>query len=186
MNFKKIFSEQNLNKIFNLKIFKIFIAILLIFVIILGIFKLGEFVGFRKANFSYRWGENYHNNFGGPRGGFLGNLPERDFINGHGIFGPVLKIDDKILMIKDKDNTEKTVIVSDQTIIQKGRLSIKISDIKVDDKITVIGSPNEQGQIEAKFIRMFGSENLKDLNIPFGPGLGGPKPFGPVDQLPVR
>ena len=49
-----------------------------IFVVIVLIFGAGMFVGGMKARFSYRWAENYHENFGGPRGGFLGdwrNLP---------------------------------------------------------------------------------------------------------------
>ena len=34
------------------------------------------------------------------------------------------------------------------------RKAIKVSDLKVDEAITVIGSPTDDGKIEAKFIRV--------------------------------
>ena len=124
-------------------------------IFLLLIFKAGELVGERKANFSYRWAENYHRNFGGPVGGFLRELSGRDYIGGHGTFGPILKIDGGLLVIKGRDNIEKTVVVLAATTIRRSGQIIAPADLKVDDRIVVIGSPNERGQIEAKFIRVF-------------------------------
>ena len=124
-------------------------------IILLLVFKAGEFVGFRKAAFSYRWGEHYYRNFAGPRGGFPDDLRGRDFLMSHGIFGSIIKIDGSTLIVKGSDNVEKTILVSDETTVTNRRETIKISDLKVDDRIAIIGSPNEQGQIEAKLIRVF-------------------------------
>ena len=44
--------------------------------IILLIFQAGIFIGYRKAAFSYRWGENHYQTFGGPRGREMMHFPQ--------------------------------------------------------------------------------------------------------------
>ncbi len=122
--------------------------------VLVTIFGLGVFVGTQKARFSYRWAEQYHRHFGGPRGGFMRNFGLRDFIDGHGVFGKILKIEDNTIIVKSGKDVEKSIVVSDQTTIKRGRETIKVSDLKVDDIIVVIGSPTD-GQIKAKMIRVF-------------------------------
>lgn len=127
-------------------------------------FSAGMRVGFYKAKFSYQWGENYHNNFGGPRGGMLRgafrDFGGKDFIDSHGAAGKILKIDPSTnsgqaeVIIKGQDGMEKIIVIKEDTSIVRLRESIKVSDLKVDEAITVIGSPNKQGKIEAKFIRV--------------------------------
>jgi len=132
-----------------------FLGLLAIFLI----FGLGVFIGATKARFSYRWAENYHKNFGGPRGGFMGGLPrfpDRDFIEGHGTFGEIIKINDADLVIKGRDDVEKVILITKDTIIKKGKKTIKKEDLKVGNAITVIGNPDNQGKIEAELIRVFG------------------------------
>jgi hypothetical protein len=129
-----------------------------IFIFSALIFKTGMFVGAMKANFSYRWAESYHKNFAGPRAGFFGDWripPFGDFIESHGTFGEIIKIDGNTLVVKGRENIEKIVLVGEKTIIKSGLKDIKISDLKVGDMMVIIGSPNEQGQIEAKLIRVF-------------------------------
>jgi hypothetical protein len=129
-----------------------------VFIIAALIFKAGMFVGAMKANFSYRWAEQYHKNFAGPQAGFFGDWripPFGDFIEGHGTFGEIIKIEGNNLIVKGRENIEKIVLVNEKTVIKSGFKDIKISDLKVGDIIVIIGSPNEQGQIEAKLIRVF-------------------------------
>jgi len=129
------------------------------FIIILLILGLGIFIGATKARFSYRWAENYHKNFGGPRGGFMGGFPgfpDRDFIEGHGTFGEIIKINDSDLVIKGRDDVEKVILITKDTVIKKGKKTIKKEDLKVGNAITVIGNPDNQGRIEAELIRVFG------------------------------
>lgn len=149
----------------NLKIdrdlLKKIIKIAVVFFVVVLIFGAGVFVGQMKAKFSYRWAEQYHENFGGPSSGFMGDWrsrplpPREDFVGGHGIFGPIIKIDSSTLTINGKNGVETVVLVSDQTEIRSPRGALKVGDLKVDDQITVIGSPDSQGQIEAKLIRLF-------------------------------
>lgn len=132
------------------------------FAVVILIFGAGMFVGGMKAKFSYRWAENYHRNFAGPREGFFSKLrefPTRDFISGHGSFGEVIEIKDKEFVIKSRENIEKVIVIKDDTIITKGRKRIK-DGLAVGDNVVIIGSPNDEGKIEAKMIRI----------IPFLPG----------------
>lgn len=129
----------------------------LAFVVLILVFGFGVFVGTKKAEFSYRWAENYHNNFAGPRMGFINDLrefPAGDFIEGHGSVGKIIKIDANNIIIQGRENTEKTIIVSDSTVIKNMKRDIKLSDLRIDNLITIIGSPNDAGQIEAKLIRV--------------------------------
>jgi hypothetical protein len=130
-------------------------------VVIVLVFGLGVLVGEKKAKFSYLWAENYHRMFAGPKAGFLGSLrmppfpPFDEFIEGHGTFGEIIKIEGNSLVVKGRGNVEKVIIVTEKTVIKSGREDIKFSDLKIGDMIVIIGSPNDKGQIEAKLIRVF-------------------------------
>lgn len=130
------------------------------FIIIILIFGVGVKVGTLKAKYSYRWAESYHKNFGGPRGGFLGDwrrFPAGDFIGGHGAFGEVIELNDSGFVIKGREDVEKIIVITEETIIKKGRKTTE-DDLVVGDRVVVIGPPNEEGQIEAKLIRVFNGE----------------------------
>jgi len=138
-------------------ILKLILIGLGVFIISALIFKTGMFIGAMKASFSYRWAEEYHRNFAGPRAGFFGFKPPLpgDFIESHGTFGEIIKIEGNTLIVKGRENIEKIVLLTEKTIIKSGLRDIKISDLKIGDMVVIIGSPNEQGQIEAKLIRVF-------------------------------
>jgi len=153
---------------------KLVIVGISVFIIAVLIFGAGIMVGGMKARFSYRWAENYHKNFAGPKEGFFGNwkgtppLPG-DFIEGHGVFGQIIKINASTstgttLAIKGNDGVEKIVLIKDDTVFEKFRDKVKTADLKVDDYIVVIGSPNDSGQVEAKFIRILPSPNTTSFN----------------------
>jgi len=147
-----------IKKVLESKKFKTFICILGILAIIFLAFQAGMIAGFRKASFGHDWGENYSQNFGFPnmgpgmmRGEFgnFGNLP-----NAHGAIGKIIKVSlPTIIVLDEKDNTEKSVLIGEGTEIRKAKDSIDENQLKVDDHVVVIGSPNSSGQIEAKLIR---------------------------------
>lgn len=149
------------NKLFQSKTFKIALWSIAGLVVFLFVLKLGMFLGFRKANFSYKWGENYHRNFAGPRSGFFGEFSGGDFIDAHGVFGQIIAIDPSTdsgqagtIILKGRADTEKIVLIGENTVIKRFRDSVKFSELKIDDFIVVIGEPNDEGQIEAKLIRL--------------------------------
>jgi len=155
MDFNKFFSAKGgsasggQSKMFKILVFGIagLIAVLLIF-------QAGMMVGFRKANFSYQWGENYHRNFAGPRGGFFQEFIGKDLIDAHGVFGSIIKIDGSTLIIKGANDVEKIILLKDDSVIKRFQETVKSEDLKIGENIVVIGSPNDSGQIEAKLIRI--------------------------------
>ena len=150
-------SDETSKKSKKYDILKKIIIGLIVLAIIVFIFGVGILVGEKKAGFSYRWAEEYHRNFAGPREGFIGDwrsFPRGDFIEAHGVFGQIIKIDGATIVIKGNDNIEKIIIVKDNTVIQSLRDTLEIGDLNLDDFVVVIGQPNNSGQIEAKFIRL--------------------------------
>src|SRR3989304_8139397 len=99
--------QNAIAEFFNSKIFRIIFFSLAGFIAVLLIFKIGMIAGYKKADFSRQWTENYHMNFGGPRGGIFHDFDERDFMGAHGTAGQVIKIQDSEIVIKGRDNVEK-------------------------------------------------------------------------------
>lgn len=145
---------SNINKFLQSKLFRGLILATGILIILLLGFQIGLMVGFRKASFSYHWEENYHRNFAGPRNGFSGDLMGKDFIEANGVFGTIIKISSSSLAIKGKNDIEKIILLKNDTVIKHFQDTINPSDLKIDELIVVIGSPNDAGQIEAKLIRV--------------------------------
>ena len=152
----------------------ILIAALIIggILVILASFASGVAVGLHKGRFSNNFGKNYERNFMGSRfdegrgtmgsrNGFIGGMMRefsgRDFRNAHGLSGTIISIADNSLIIKDRDNKENTVAVTDKTVIRQGRDNLQISDLKTNDQVVVIGKPGDNGVINADLIRLFGN-----------------------------
>ncbi|MDD2646717.1 MAG: hypothetical protein PHV78_02920 [Patescibacteria group bacterium] len=149
-------------KIFQSKQFKIIFIGVVGVIMLLLIFKIGMMVGFKQADFSYRWGDNYHTNFAGPQGGFLlRDFNGREFMDAHGVFGQIIKIDNPMIITRGPGDMEKIVLVKNNTIINRLRDRIEIDDLRPDDFIVVIGAPNNIGQIEARLIRMVLSPSFR-------------------------
>ena len=142
MSLKEIFKPEHFNKV---------LITLAATVVLVFVFTLGVFVGHEKYRFSRAWGENYYGNIMGRRGMMNFDRPE---FNAHSGLGQIIKIDGNSLTIKDQANIEKTILITDNTAIIRNNQNVKITDLKVDDKIVVIGRPNNQGQIEASLIRI--------------------------------
>lgn len=152
------------------KKFKIAALAVGVFMLMLVSFAGGVAVGFMKARFSYKFGENYERNFvGGPfqepgmmgRGqqGMMRGSGGGGFRNGHGITGSIISITDNKIVIKDRNGQENTITVSDQTLIKSGQNTIKITDLKQDEQIVVMGRPGDNGTINADLIRVFDNGN---------------------------
>ncbi len=162
--------EKQSNKKINRDILKWVVIGLAGFAVVVLIFGAGMVVGGMKAKFSYRWAESYHKNFAGPQGGFFGDwrkMPSMpgDFIEGHGAFGEIIELKDNGFVIKGRGDIEKIVITTDDTVIKKEMETVKDS-LEVGDNVVIIGSPNEEGQIEAKLIRVF-IGGLKGSPMPY-------------------
>jgi hypothetical protein len=149
--------KNHITKIRNSRVLVKCIYALFILIILSVVFEAGMFIGFHKAQFGSNWDNHYEKNFGARGRGPFGKMPDQ-FPNGHGTIGKIAKIELPNIIVIDRDNTEKVVIIDQETDIISQRDAIKSTDLKVGDSIVVIGSPNDQGQIVAKFIRMLPAE----------------------------
>jgi hypothetical protein len=150
--------EEIKNKIKDLsdaKTVKKTVSVIGVVVVAALLFQAGVFVGFHKASFGRDWDDNYENNFGTMHRGSLmmGGMYDR-LPNAHGAIGEIIKAELPTLIVLDKDNTEKVVLINDNTKIRKIDGDGTISDLAVGSFVVVIGSPNKTGQIEAKLIRI--------------------------------
>lgn len=152
-------THKDIKKVFEGKVFFRVIVCIGVVVVLLFTFSVGVVVGFHKAAFGRAWGEHYNENFGiGRMGGPLGGIDKMGmmsyFPNAHGSVGKIIKIEGSSIIVEDQDNTEKSILISTGTKIQRGRDDVLGSDLKIDDFIVVIGTPNPEGIIEAKLIRI--------------------------------
>ena len=163
------------------------IAALAVGVVIVALvsFAGGVAIGFHKARFSYKFGENYERNFvGGPfqgqgmmgRGqqGMMGDFEGRGLRNSHGIAGAIISVADGKIIIKDRNGQENTITVSDQTLIKSGQNTIKITDLKQDEQIVVMGQPGDNGTVNADLIRVFDNDNMNSNNANSGNNTNNP------------
>lgn len=158
--------KNYIQKLLEPKMFKKIMKGLGILLVALFIFEAGMFVGFHKGKFGRDWDDNFSRNFG-PRGsgrmGMMSNFPE-NFPNSHGAIGKIIKIEYPTMIVADKDNIEKVVLISDETRIRQMREEGTKDSLKLNDYVVVIGSPNTQGQIEAKLIRILPPPIIENIN----------------------
>jgi hypothetical protein len=155
------------------KIAALIVAFILVAIVSFG---GGVAVGLHKAKFSYKFGENYERNFaGGPFQGVMGGMmgprdprnmmrdfEGRGFRNSHGIAGTIISVGDNKIIIKDQDEQENTITVSDKTLIKRGPETISVNDLKNDDRIVVVGKPGDSGTVMADLIRVFDNNNSQN------------------------
>lgn len=84
--------------------------------------------------------------------------------------GEIIEITNSNLIIKGRRGIQETIAIERDTIIKKGKETVK-DGLQIGDRVVVVGLPNERGQIEAKLIRILqvnGMENMKRfLKLPF-------------------
>ncbi len=134
-----------------------------IVLVALVIFWAGTLVGYTKAQYSMRWGSHYAENFGGPRSpfGMMGMMrPSGDRVDAaNGAAGTVIAVNLPTVAIKGPNEAEKVILIGNKTMIRRFRDQATSTDIHVGDMLVVIGTPNEQGQIAASFVRLMASSS---------------------------
>ena len=114
--------------------------------LIFAAFFFGIFIGRRENRFfPYLGGRHMHRDF----------IP-KDF--GHGAIGTIESLGENTIVVRDRTDALKTVLVDNQTQIRRGHTGINFSDLKKDEQVIVLGDPEEkEGAIKAKLIRVMGS-----------------------------
>ncbi len=145
-------------------------AVLLILgslIILFVVFGLGITVGYERAGFASRFDKNYSSIFfgrlpggyaitahvlpGGPMGMMTPSMPGVI----HGVVGTIIDIGTSTVSVENQNGDERSVVVSSGTDIRYGQVGVSFGSIAVGDMIAAIGEPNNMGQIDARFIRIF-------------------------------
>ena len=123
-------------------------------VLFLIVFQAGVFVGFRKAEFSFRGGDNYYRAFGEDRRRQIPGMMHEEFPGANGSIGKVLSIALPVMVIEDRNSVEKTIRINNNTVIRRGRETLTSSDLRTNDMLVVLGNPNTNAEIEATLVRL--------------------------------
>lgn len=121
---------------------------------ILVVFQAGMIVGFKKASFAFKGGDNFYRAFGPEtKAKFSAMIPQDDFVVSHGAVGKVVSVSLPRFIIQDQQRIEKEIVIRGDTVMRRLRGDATSTDLRLDDYVIVIGSPNDRAQVEAKMIR---------------------------------
>lgn len=152
---------------------KVVVITVICLAILSAIFQAGVFVGFNKASFLFKGGDNFYRAFGDRDDviinsmGMGGGMFRDEFSGGHGAIGKIVKVNLPTIVVIGPDNIEKTILLSDDTTVHQLRNVSSTDKLEVDQYITVLGAPNDDGQIVAKFIRVIPPPMMQGLAVPF-------------------
>ena len=107
------------------------------------VFGAGFFVG--------RWSTRTNSPFASPLGQRI--IPS----SRHGAVGKVLQIEGTTITLQSRDGTSHTILTDSQTRFERGiakATKLTLRDLKIGDQVIIVGTPNAQGQIKAKLIRV--------------------------------
>jgi hypothetical protein len=135
---------------------KTFLVVLCGALVVLIAYGLGILVGYRRAIFASQFGEHYYRTmygdpFGKPMIGVMGMGP----MTMHGVAGQVIDVASETISVKDINGNEESVWVVSGTPIRDMNNSVSMQEIQPADQIIVIGQPDPDGDIAARFIRIF-------------------------------
>lgn len=89
------------------------------------------------------------------------------FLNsGHGAIGTIQGLDSQTITIILRDGTTQSVLVNSQTRLEQNRKKTSLSDLKVDDRIAVIGTPDNQDHIIARWIHVLNPGDSESTPVP--------------------
>ncbi len=140
------------------------LAIIFILIVVIFVFNVGEEFGYHKAEVMEQMSSGYGHTFAPHdmrHNGPFGYLSD-DQTGTHGVAGKVVSMTENKILVADNEGIEKTVLTDSNTIIRKQRDTITEAEIKPDDFVIVIGTPNNSGQITAKIIRIVPSPQIPE------------------------
>jgi len=128
--------------------------LLAIFLGVVLIFEAGVAVGYHRAQFSERWSAGFARDSRDPGSFFAVFQHDPDEPNPHGTIGQVVSVHMPEVLVKGQSSPEQIVIVGPRTQVRLFRGNGTSTDIQSGQQVIVIGEPDDQGQIQASFIRI--------------------------------
>jgi len=145
---------MNTNEFFKSSKFKALLCTIALFLGAVIIFEAGVAVGYHRAAFAYQWNENYFRDSHDPRSFFAVFSRDADDPNPHGAIGQVVSVNLPEFMVKGPDSPEQIVVTGPGTAFRLFHGDGTSTDLKAGQQVIVIGSPNDQGDIQASFVRI--------------------------------
>lgn len=142
---------------------RVIAVVVLSLVLALLVFQAGVAVGYKKASFSRQLGNNFYRAFEGVPVQGDRFAPAKKFPSagpipgGHGAAGLVVSVGSSSLIVAGPDNIEKVISIKGDTEVRRFRDLATSSDIRLEDFVVVLGSPDDAGQINARLIRILPS-----------------------------
>jgi len=96
------------------------------------------------------------NNSGRLNGGTMG---QNGMQRNAGISGKITKMNVNSITVQGQNGVESIFTVTAQTSIKNTQGSIKISDLKIGDNVTIMSLPNSNGTAEARSINVTTATN---------------------------
>ncbi len=121
-------------------------GVLLAMLLISALF-VGMLIGAKRENRSFPFWERRH---------IFGDYVPGKFEE-HGVVGTVDSLGASTLVVKDRTGALKTILVDNETKIRRNRMPINFPDIKVGERVIILGNPEEkESAVNAKVIRVIG------------------------------
>jgi len=79
----------------------------------------------------------------------------QDFVKSHGALGEILSRDATGVMLKSRGGIQRRILVTRDTIIAREHERLGLSDLQVGEHIIAIGSVRENGDLDARVIRVW-------------------------------
>lgn len=124
-----------------------------VLVVLLAAFEAGMLVGARRVSHFSHWCEQNERMFAPPGPAQFFNVPFSP--DGHGVFGNVLSTSGTSMTVEGQDGIEHVVIIVGDTLVRRGQDNLTSTDVHPNDHVGVFGDPDDDGDIEAKLIRIF-------------------------------
>jgi hypothetical protein len=72
--------------------------------------------------------------------------------SGHGAIGTIQSIDGQRMTIQTRDGKTRVILVDETTRLEKKFQKAALTDFKINDQVIAIGSPNANGEIQARLV----------------------------------
>lgn len=119
--------------------------------VLLVTFELGVMLGYREAAFSYHLNDGFNRNFGAGGAGFGADATHP---HPHGSMGQIVSLALPVITVESPDRPEQQVRIGSSTIVRDQERTIRADELTVGEQVVVLGTPNDQGEVEAALVRV--------------------------------
>jgi hypothetical protein len=147
---------EEIKYIVHSRAFKVTVYCIVALLVVFFVFEAGMYVGYEKASFYNKIGENYLHEINNKEQDGMMGIQNGDFESTHGAVGKIIGLKLPLAVIEDQSNIEKTIEISSTTAIKDADGDENVDNLKIDDYVVAFGSPASSSEpiLLAKLIRV--------------------------------